>query len=258
MTVRLELAQVSLGFGGLEVLEDVSFAAHDGELLTVIGPNGAGKTSALNCINGVYRPSSGSIRLDGVELIGRRPAEIARLGVARTFQNLALFANLDLVDNLMLGRHHQMRTGFLAGAIWIGRARREERAHRERCHEIVDLLALGPYVGRPAGLLPYGVQKRVEFGRAVAMDPQVLLLDEPVAGMNNDETAEMAHFILQVRHELALTMVMIEHDMHLVVDLADRLVCLSFGKVLAQGSPDEVVDNRDVIEAYLGSGAGSS
>ncbi len=257
MSPRLEIEDLTLAFGGLEVLSDVSFAVEERELLAVIGPNGAGKTSTLNCINGVYHPTAGSIRLDGDELLGLRPADIARAGVARTFQNLALFGKLDVVDNLMLGRHHLMSTGFLTGALWFGKARSEERVHRTRCAEIADLLDLGGFTGRPVASLPYGVQKRIEFGRAVAMNPRVLLLDEPVAGMNDDETAEMGHYILQVLYELDVAMVMIEHDMHLVTGLADRLVCISFGQVLADGLPDDVVSNPAVIRAYLGSEVGS-
>ena len=253
----LVVDSIGLSFGGLSVLHDVSFDVRHGELLALIGPNGAGKTSTFNCVNGVYRPQQGSIRLDDVELIGIRPSLLATMGVARTFQNLALFTNLDVVDNLMLGRHHLMRTGFVSGAVWLGRARREEREHRRRCGEIVELLDLGPYVGRPVGSLPYGVQKRIEFGRAVAMEPRLLLLDEPVAGMNNDETADMARYVLHVRHELGLAMIMVEHDMHLVMDLADRIVCLSFGEVIARGRPAEVAENPAVVAAYLGTEATS-
>lgn len=253
MTALLDVSGLTLSFGGLQVLDDVSFDVDHGELLALIGPNGAGKTSTFNCVNGVYQPDSGSIRLNGEDLVGIRPVRLASLGVARTFQNLALFSNLDVIDNLMLGRHQLMRTGFAEGALWLGGARREEAVHRARCMELVDLLGLGDALGRPVAMLPYGVQKRIEFGRAVAMAPRLLLLDEPVAGMNSDETAEMARYILHVRHELDLTMVMIEHDMHLVMDLADRIVCLSFGEVIAAGSPDEIAVDPAVIAAYLGS-----
>lgn len=251
MSPVLEIEGIHLGFGGLEVLRGVSLEVGD-ELLAVIGPNGSGKTSVLNCINGIYRPQHGSIRLEGRELVGLKPSEIAHLGIARTFQNLALFANLDLVENLMLGRHHLMTTGFVAGSVWFGKARTEEVSHRRRVGEIIELLRLGDYVGRPVGLLPYGVQKRVEFGRALAMDPRLLLIDEPVAGMNHDETATMAGYILDIRRALGVPMLLIEHDMHLVVDVADRLVCLSFGEVLAEGLPLDVISDEGVIEAYLG------
>ncbi len=255
MSPILEVQDVSLSFGGLRVLSDVSFEVAPRSLLAIIGPNGAGKTSVFNCINGVYRPSDGQIRLDGESIIGQRPSQIAEQGIARTFQNLALFVNLDIVDNLMLGRHHLMQTGFLAGSLWVGRAKREEVSHRARCHELVDLLELSPYVGRPVGLLPYGVQKRIEFGRALAMEPKVLLLDEPVAGMNSDETAEMAELITTVRREVGITMIMVEHDMQLVMGLVDDIVCLNFGEVIAAGSPKDVAANPEVIAAYLGAPA---
>jgi branched-chain amino acid transport system ATP-binding protein len=251
----LEVKDVSLSFGGLRVLSDVSFTVAPQSLLAIIGPNGAGKTSVFNCINGVYKPSRGQITLDGESIVGQRPSRIAEQGIARTFQNLALFVNLDIVDNLMLGRHHLMRTGFLTGALWVGRAKREEITNRVRCQELVEVLGLGPYVGRPVGLLPYGVQKRIEFGRALAMEPKLLLLDEPVAGMNSDETDEMAELIIRVRRELGITMIMVEHDMQLVMGLVDDIVCLNFGEVIAAGSPEEVAANADVIAAYLGAPA---
>ena len=255
MTPILEVSDVSLSVGGLMVLSDVSFEVAPRSLLAIIGPNGAGKTSVFNCINGVYHPSSGTITLDGETITGQRPAHIAERGVARTFQNLALFVNLDLVDNLMLGRHHLMRTGYLTGSLWVGRAKREEISNRARCHELVELLDLGAYVGRPVGLLPYGVQKRIEFGRALAMEPKLLLLDEPVAGMNADETADMAGLITSVRGELDITMIMVEHDMQLVMGLVDDIVCLNFGEVIAAGTPDVVAADTQVIAAYLGTPA---
>ncbi len=252
MSPMLEVDGVSLSFAGLRALGDVSFAVEPGSLVAIIGPNGAGKTSMFNCINGVYRPSDGRIELDGESILGLSPAKIAHQGIARTFQNLALFVNLDVVDNLMLGRHHLMRTGYFAGALWLGRARREEIQNRSRCHELVELLDLGDHLGRPVGLLPYGVQKRIEFGRAIAMEPKLLLLDEPVAGMNSDETADMAGYITAVRRELGLTMIMVEHDMQLVMGLVDEIVCLNFGEVIAAGSPETVAADPEVIAAYLG------
>jgi branched-chain amino acid transport system ATP-binding protein len=250
----LEVSELNLRFGGVRALQGVSFDVARGELFAVIGPNGAGKTSILNCINGVYRQQSGTIALDGVELTGRPPAEIAKLGVARTFQNLGLFANLSLVDNLMLGRHHLMRTGFLLGAVWWGRAKREEVEHRAAVEEVVDLLELEPYRHIHAGLLPYGIQKRLELGRALAMEPKLLLLDEPVAGMNLEETEDMARYLLEVRDRLDVSLILIEHEMHLVMDLADRVLALDFGKQLATGTPAEIQSNPAVIEAYLGGG----
>ncbi|MEP6625111.1 MAG: ABC transporter ATP-binding protein [Acidimicrobiia bacterium] len=251
----LAVSDLTLRFGGVTTLQAVDFDVFAGELFAIIGPNGAGKTSIFNCLNGVYAPQTGSIVLDGEELVGRRPSAIASLGIARTFQNLALFTNLDVIDNLLLGRHHLMHTGFFAGMGWIGRAKRDEVMHRRRCEEIADLLMLGPYRGTPVAALPYGVQKRIELGRALAMDPKVLLLDEPVAGMNAGETEVMAAAIVSLRAELALTMILVEHDMHLVMDLADRVLAINFGEVIAVGSPAVIQADPSVIEAYLG-GAG--
>ncbi len=248
----LDVRGLTLRFGGLNALSDVSFEVRPGELFAVIGPNGAGKTSIFNCLNGIYRPQLGRIIFGGTDLVGRRPAEIARLGVARTFQNLGLFANLDVIDNLLLGRHHRMRTGFVSGALWWGRARREEVAQRGRVEEIVDLLDLSPYRGRPVGLLAYGVQKRIELGRALAMDPRLVLLDEPVAGMNLEETEDMARHILDLRDRTDIAMVLVEHDMHMVMDIADRVMALDFGVPLATGTPAEVQSDATVVEAYLG------
>ena len=237
----------------MTALVDVSFGVEPGELVAIIGPNGAGKTSIFNCLNGVYRPDEGSIRLAGREIVGMRPSRIARLGMARTFQNLALFTNLDVVDNLMLGRHHLMRTGLFSGIAWFGRARDEELVHRHRCQEIAEFLDLDQHIGRPVGLLPYGVQKRIEVGRALAMEPSLLLLDEPVAGMNHEETEQMASVINEIRAELGLAMLLVEHDMHLVMDIADRVVVLNFGEVIADGLPTEVAVHPEVVAAYLGS-----
>lgn len=249
----LEVTGVTLRFGGVTALEDVSFDVRQGELFAIIGPNGAGKTSIFNCLNGVYRPECGSIRLNGTELVGRRPAAIAALGMARTFQNLGLFRHLTVLENLLLGRHCAMRTGFLGGALFWGRARREEIAHRRACEDIIELLELEPYRFMTTGRLPYGVLKRVELGRALAMQPKLLLLDEPVAGMNLEETEDMARFILEINQELHTTTILVEHDMRMVMDIAHRVLALDFGKVLALGPPADVQSHESVVNAYLGS-----
>ena len=257
VTPLLRADGVSLSFGGLTALDDVSFSVRPGELVALIGPNGAGKTSMFNCISGVYRPEQGALLFEETDLVGLRPSRIAAAGVARTFQNLALFENLDVVDNLMLGRHTLMRTGLLAGAVWLGRARREEIRHRRHCAELVDFLGLGGYVGRPVGLLPYGVQKRIEIGRALAAEPRLLMLDEPVAGMTRAERDEAGELLSGIRAEMGLTMLLVEHHMHLVMEVADRVVAMNFGAVIASGDPEAVSNHPAVIEAYLGAAGGT-
>jgi len=251
MTV-LTFEDVELSFAGVRAINGVSFTVGESELFAIIGPNGAGKTSIFNVLSGVYRPQRGRVEFAGEDLLGRRPNQIARLGVARTFQNIELFSNLTVIDNLMLGRHHHNPYGVLASFAWLGKARRSELANRRAVEEIVDFLELAQWRRLPVGLLPYGVQKRVELGRALAMEPKLLLLDEPVAGMNVEETEDMARFILDVRDELDIPMIMVEHDMGLVMDLADRVLVVDFGSPVITGTPTEVQRNPDVIRAYLG------
>jgi branched-chain amino acid transport system ATP-binding protein len=246
------LDDVHLSFAGVKAVNGVGFEVRPNELFAIIGPNGAGKTSLFNVLSGVYRPQRGSVALLGESILGRRPHRIAAMGLARTFQNIALFEHLTVLDNLMLGRHQHIRYGFPSAFVWRGRARREELRHRRSVEEIVDFLELEQWRTLPVGLLPYGVQKRVELGRALAMEPKLLLLDEPVAGMNLEETEDTARYILDIRDELGVPIVMVEHDMGLVMDLADRVLVVDFGTAITTGTPDEVQRHPDVVRAYLG------
>jgi branched-chain amino acid transport system ATP-binding protein len=248
----LTFEDVHLSFAGVKAINGISFEVGARELFAVIGPNGAGKTSIFNVLSGVYRPQRGRVHFRGTDLVGRPPHHIARLGMARTFQNVELFSNLTVVDNLMLGRHVHVRYGVLAALAWLGRTHREELQHRAAVEEVIDFLELAQWRRYPVGLLPYGVQKRVELGRALAMEPKLLLLDEPVAGMNVEETEDMARFILDVRDELDIPMILVEHDMGLVMDLADRVLVVDFGSPIMVGTPADVQRNPDVIRAYLG------
>ncbi len=248
----LEFIDVRLSFSGVTAIDQVSFHVGAHELFALIGPNGAGKTSVFNVLSGVYRPQEGQVRFLGEDILGLRPHRIAAMGMARTFQNIELFENLTVLDNLMLGRHTHVGYGMLSALAWIGRARREELEHRAVVEDIIDFLEIEQYRKFPVGLLPYGIQKRVELGRALAMRPRLLLLDEPVAGMNVEETEDMARFILDIRDELDIPILLVEHDMGLVMDLADRVMVIDFGQHVATGPPSEIQRHPDVIRAYLG------
>lgn len=249
---RLDFDGVHLAFAGIKAIDGVTFSVEPGELFAIIGPNGAGKTSIFNCISGVYHPEEGSIVFGGRSLLGMKPNKIADLGVARTFQNIELFPQLTVLDNLMLGRHQHIRYGTPSAMLRIGRAAREEARNRETVEGIIEFLDIAQFRRSFVAMLPYGIQKRVELGRALAMEPRLLLLDEPAAGMNLEETEDMARFITDIRRELQIGIILVDHEMRMVMDLADRVLAIDFGKPITIGTPAQIQQNSDVIRAYLG------
>lgn len=249
---HLSVKNITLSFGGIMALNDVSYDAREGEILAIIGPNGAGKTSLLNCLNNFYHPNRGNIIYKGRDLTRLPPYRIAQLGVARTFQHTALYTGLSTLDNLMAARHIHMHSGLLDSVIYYARARAEDISHRQVVEEIIDFLEMEHIRKDIVGALPHGLRKRVDLGRALAMEPSLLLLDEPMTGMNLEEKEDMARFILDIHDRRGITILLIEHDMGLVMDIADRVIVLDFGTKIAEGSPDEIQRNEAVINAYLG------
>ena len=253
----LQARGLSLSFAGVHALRGVDLSVPAGQLHAVIGPNGAGKTSLFNCICGVYRPQAGTLTFGDTDLLRTPPHGVAGAGIGRMFQNLVVFEHLTVLENLMLGRHHLHRSSWLADLLWLPGAQREELRHRAAVEEIIDFLDLQAVRKSPAGILPYGILKRVELGRALAMEPKILLLDEPAAGLNTEETEDMARYLLDVQEELGTSMILIEHDLGFVLDLADRVTVLDFGQLVVTGSPEEIAADPRVQEAYTGGAEGA-
>ncbi len=252
MTVKLHVDGITLRFGGITAVSNVSFEVQEGEILAVIGPNGAGKTSLINSINGFYHPQEGDIRFEGQSIMKLPPYERAKLGISRTFQNIALYTNATVLDNLMAARHIKMKSNMLTGALFKGFAEREEIEHRRFVEDIIDFLEMEHIRKSVVGTLSYGLRKRVELGRALALEPNLLLLDEPMAGMNVEEKEDMARFILDIHELQGTTIMLIEHDIGLVMDISHRIVVLDFGQKIGEGTPDDIAKNERVIQAYLG------
>ncbi|AFM26968.1 ABC transporter ATP-binding protein [Desulfomonile tiedjei] len=251
----LAIKDLGISFGGLTALSSVSMNVEKGQIFSIIGPNGAGKTTIFNCISGIYRPKRGSILFQGQEMVGKKPYQAAKMGIARTFQNIELFSHLSTMDNLLLGRHMHMKSGILAGSTFLGRnfpAAREECLHRERVERIIEFLEIESARDMPVSALPYGTRKLVELGRALAMEPSLLLLDEPTAGMNQEEKRDMMFWIRDIRDDFDVTILMVEHDMNLVMEVSDEIFALNFGIKLVQGPPHVVRNDPGVLEAYLG------